>query len=716
MLYLVLQEILFMKLFLPAILLSTISLFGQLGLVYPKATQSNQTDTIWGKVVSDPYRWMENITSPEVATWLDEEKKLSEGYTKKNFELMKDYLVKYSYTNYKTINKQGKYYFSYAVSDASETASLYYKEHTYGNAILLFNPNFLDKKTPINIAGINLSADEKTLALALSKKGGDWETIRFLDMETKKLLDDTISFVKYSGLHWYKDGVFYVKYGVRDTKESFTGTTAGRTLFYHKLGTKQWEDVLVYRPSNTHGDFNFEVTPEEKYLILYKDTLINKTTTIQVSAVELHSRSKFDFKIFISVISKKYPGFNVLGELNGKLLVKSTFNAPSGAIYGYNPNEVNKKEILVPAYKEKLEHTEIVGNKLLTVYSSDSSSSAYIRDSTGKIISYLTTPTGYKFNRFSYSSSDNMLLCSFYSFYAPPTIYQYNLTTYKAEQLGETYLNHNIKDYITRKVYYYSKDSTLVPMYITHKKKLKLDGNNPTLLYGYGGFGISMNPSYDAAHIIFMQSGGVLATPCLRGGGDFPGWHEQGMKLKKQNTFDDFIAAAEYLIANKYTNPTKIAAMGGSNGGLLVGATMLQRPDLFRVVVSQAGLLDMIRFNLYNIGYLWEKEYGKVKDSISFVNLLKYSPVHNVKQGVNYPSTLLVASDNDDRVNPFHSFKFLAELQAKGSSTHPYLLYYEKDGGHSGSMVSENYTNTRTYIYCFIFKELGMEKKIEWGD
>jgi len=385
-------------------------------------------------------------------------------------------------------------------------------------------------------------------------------------------------------------------------------------------------------------------------------------------------------------------------------------------LFTYDAKGRNKRELLVGGLKEQLEFSKIIGTKILTVYSDDTSSYAIIRDSLGKMISFLKTPPGYRFNAggFSYSTTDNVLICSFFSFFSPSIMYQYNLNTYKAEPIGTTYVNFETRDFITKKIFYYSKDSTLIPMYLTHKKKLKLDGNNPTLLYGYGGFGISMEPFFDPANVAFMRNGGVLATPCLRGGGDFPDWHEEGMGLKKQNTFDDFIAAAEYLIANNYTNSNKLAAMGGSNGGLLVSAVMLQRPELFKAVVSQAGVLDMLRFHLYNVNYGNKVEYGDIKDSISFKNLLKYSPVHNVKQGVNYPATLLVASDNDDRVNPFHSFKFLAELQAKGSGAQPYLLYYEKGGGHSGSHVFEKRIETKAFVYSFIFKQLGMEKRIKY--
>ena len=705
-----------MRFFLFTILLISIRLFGQPTLVYPTPIQFYQTDTIWGTIVKDPYRWMEKINSVLTNIWLQAEKKLTDEYNQKTFSEMKEYLKKYSYIHFKPLVKQGKYYFSYHIIDAKKTHELYYQEYAETDPLPLFDPYDIDKSASTNIDGFALSANSKTLALILSKNGSDWKTIRFLDMKKHQLLNDTISFVKYTSVYWYKQGLFYVKYNVKNTNESFTGLIKGRTLYYHKLGTRQSEDIVVYKPHSLYKDFDFEVTPEGKYLILYNDTMIDKKNVQRVSQVKLNDSLQFNFKIFISVVPDKHIDFNVLGVLNEKLIVQSTIKAPTGAIFSYYPEYRNKREMLVKPYANQLDFSKMVGNRLLAVYSNDTSSYAIIMDSTGKMLSSLQTPEGYRYNldRFSYSSSDNILLCSFYSFFSPPTIYKFDLNTFKASALSTTYVQYRTKDYMTRKVYYYSKDSTLIPMYITHKKDFKPDGNSPALLYGYGGFGVSMEPFFSPSNLLFMKNGGVFATPCIRGGGDYPGWHEEGIGLKKQNSFDDFIAAAEYLIANKYTNPNKLAAMGGSNGGLLVGAVMLQKPELFKAVICEAGVLDMLRFHLYNIGYVWRAEYGDIRDSTEFKNLLKYSPVHNVKQDVNYPATLLVASDNDDRVNPFHSFKFMAELQAKGSGTQPYLFYYEKNGGHSGSVTSEKHIETEAYIYAFIFKQLGIEKRIKY--
>lgn len=695
------------------------NLLGQQALVYPKANTGNEVDTIWGRIVKDPYRWMENINSTETNEWLSAQKQLADRNRAKSFSTLQECITNYSYVQFKRLIKQGKYYFSFMIQATNNTASLYAQQFTYTEPILVLDPNVLDRKAATHIDNIELSHDNNTLGLSLSKNGSDWKTIRFLNMNNNKLLNDTINFVRevnnQNTMRWFMDGVFYVRYNVADIKESFSKTVKGQSLYYHKLGTKQSEDKLIYKPKNKTGSFEFDVTPEGKYLVLYKDTVIDKTQLFQVSYSVLKDDLSASFKTFISLIPTKgkWPTVNVLGELNGKLLVQSTFNVPTGAVFKYDINGINKKEMLITPFKNQLEFAKIVGNKIITVLSDDTSSFTLLWDSLGNRVHSLKTPSGYKFdkNHFSYSKTDNTLLLSFYSFFCPPTIYQYNVNTFKAEALGNTYIQFETKRFVTKKVYYYSKDSTLVPMYITYKGKIKLTGNNPVLLYGYGGFGISMEPFYDAANVVFMENGGVLATPGIRGGGEYMGWHEKGNRLNKQNSFDDFIAAAQYLITNKYTNPDRLAIMGGSNGGLLVGAVMLQRPDLFKAVVSQAGLFDMLRFHLYDLNYLNKGEYGSIKDSADFKNLIGYSPVQNVKEGIRYPATLLVASDNDNRVSPFHSFKFIAALQSVASGTEPFLLYYEKGGGHSGSAVFEKRMETSAYIYSFIFNQLGMKAR-----
>ncbi len=692
------------------------SSFGQKLCIYPLTEKDNVEDTLWHKVVADPYRWLEEIRSDKTKKWLKGQAIIRDKYASKLSANIVDHLTNYSIIKSKHITKQGKYYFSYHVYNVLESASLFYQIRPEEEAHLLFDPNSLDKSAVMHIDGITLSDDNKTLALILSKNGSDWKTIRFLDIEKRELLKDSINFVKYSPVYWSGNGVFFIKYDVKDVSESFTGLIKVKALQYHTIGTSQNEDISVYTPKNIMDDFHFEVTPEKKYLILSFSKLKNgksiKTFTLKI----LPLKQEDDFRDFIvSDIKDTY--FKIIGELNNKLLVESNLNARNGIIYKCDPGRLNALEKFIPQYKERLESAAIVNdNKIIVLYNGDKRSYASINDSSGIKLKSWTIPEGFCFSGMSYARGDSILLYYFDSFFNPSSVYKINLNTFEQTPLEKTIVPFSFKDLTTEIVYYFSKDSTMIPMYLTHKKNIKLNGNNPTILYGYGGFGISAQPFFDINNIPFLNSGGLFAVPKLRGGGDFPGWYEQGKRLKKQNTFDDFISAAEYLIREKYTNPEKIAAMGGSNGGLVVGACMTQRPDLFKVVVSQAGVLDMLRYHLYNIGYKYKNEFGNVNDSLDFENLLRYSPVQNIKKDINYPATLLVASDNDDRVNPFHSFKFISQLQTNGLSNNPYVLYYQENSGHNGSNIFDERMKTKAYVYSFIYKYLGIENKIYFED
>lgn len=686
-----------------------ISIFssGQKIYKYPETAKNEIEDTIWGKIVIDPYRWLEDIHSERTKDWLKAQEKVKNKCYGITYHPLSKYLSFYSHIDYKPIFKEGKYYFLYRYDSDNQTPSLYYQKDENKEPKFLLNPNSLDKSATTSIDGISISEDNKILALILARNSGDWKTIRFLDIDTKNLLDDSISFVKYSPIYWSGKGIFYMKYDVGDTHESFSGLIKGKSIFYHKIGTKQCSDIQIYRPENEYSDIDFEVTPKHQYLIIYHSRQKNNKQASIVSSMLLPIDTVQELKDFI-ISSEKGIYFDVLGEVSTGLLVRTNFKAINGAIYKYDPNKTNNGEVFIPQYKERLEYSKMIGDKILKIYNDDKQSFATICDSTGKDLTAWEIPEGYTFSRFSGTTNDSTALYSFNSFFSPASIYKINLNTFERSPLSKTYIWFNNKDLITEKIYYISKDSTRIPMYITHLKNIKLNGNNPTILYGYGGFGISMELFFSVPNIIFLKNGGVLATPCLRGGGDFPGWHEKGMRLNKQNTFDDFICAAEYLIANKYTNPGKIAAMGGSHGGLVVGACMVQRPELFKVVVSESGVFDMLRKETYNIGYISAEEYGTITDSLDFEVLYHYSPINNVKKGVNYPATLLVAYDNDDRVLPYNSFKFISELQSKGSDKNPYILYYQEKAGHSGSDVFAKKIETDAFIYSFIYKYLGL--------
>lgn len=657
---------------------------------------------------------MENISSDETAAWVEQEEAISRTYKMKNYGSLHDYIEEKSKIHYNPVVRKGAYYFTYRIAPEKSTPSLYYQKEVEDIPEELFDPNTLDKKALIRIEDASLSEKDEILALTMNKNGSDWKFIRFFDMKTKKLLPDTINLVKYGSVYWHKQGVFYTTYDVRNTNESLKGQIKGRAIYYHEIGTSQVQDKLVYKPANELKYFGYQVTQDGRHLILYKDTLIDKVWHKTVSTLELTTWPTTSFKTFLST-KKKEVYFEVVGNLNGRMIIRSNLNAPNGALFACNPNVANKLEVLIKAYRDRLDESRIVKDRIISIYSNDSASVLVISDSTGKILNGVNIPNGYKVNYISSTPDDKVVIYGFSSFFSPPSIYKLDVLLYKNEPLGKTYVYFSNRNILTKKVYYYSKDSTVIPMYLTYKKGIKLDGMNPVLLNGYGGFGIKTEPFFDIANILFINNGGVLAVPCIRGGGDFPGWHEAGLGLKKQNSFNDFIAAAEYLIKKKYTNPQKLASMGGSNGGLLVCAAMIQRPDLFKVVVSRAGVLDMLRFHLYNIGYYHAKEYGDIRDSADFNNLYSYSPVHNIKNEVNYPATLFVAGDNDDRVNPFHSFKLLAKLQSKGKSKNPYLLYYIKNAGHQGIGSSQQIVDTKTYTYSFIFKNLDMDRRMNFS-
>ena len=548
--------------------------------------------------------------------------------------------------------------------------------------------------------------------VSTSEKSDNLKTISNVWLAGDSDLSDNDYYNAY--FHWYKNGILYCKFDVKNKDESLKGLIKGYALFYHRIGTNQKDDILIYKPESEYSILDFNISEQKGYAIIKREFMNSGKKYYAISFSNLKDSLKFNFKDFI-ITTKEDLYFDVIGKLNGKFLVQTNYFAPNGAIYKYDPVGINRAEKFIPEYADQLQYSKIMGNKIISAYSTDSVSFGVIKDSTGKFLNIWRIPEGHSFTEFSGEENDSILIFGFHSFFSPATIYQMNVNTLEKKPLSSTLINFDINGLITRRVYYKSKDSTVIPMYLTYKNGIKLNGKNPVILYGYGGFGVSMEPFFSPANIIFFRNGGILATPCLRGGGDYPGWHEKGMRLNKQNTFDDFIAAAEFLISKKYTSSEKLAAMGGSNGGLLVGATMLQRPDLFKVVVSESGAFDMLRYHLYNIGYYYKDEFGNITDSLDFRNLRKYSPVQNVKSDVNYPATLLVASDNDDRVSPFHSFKFMAALQANGTTINPDVIYYEKNAGHSGSDAIEKRIETQAYIYAFIFKYLGIENKITYN-
>jgi prolyl oligopeptidase len=668
---------------------------------YPDASRLDISDTLWGRTIHDPYRWLENLESSETKAWLEAQDKLRHNFSGRSYKALLHYLRVYSWIDHNPVRKIGRYYFQSRIVDEYEASSVFYLTSYEGDFRLLLNPSKEWPGRGFSVDGLTLSRDDRFAAIALSENAGDWKTIRFMEIENQRLLPDSLIHVKYSPLYWWNDGVFYATYDVEDQAASFQGQIGGRRLYYHKLGSPQSEDVFVYSSDNDYDYFSFRLSDEGGFLIVSHRGRTEAQGFTHISVMPLAGDSLSAFRDFIiSRGSGTY--FRVLGEYNGKLLVRSNLNAPTGMIYLYDPAMVNQAEVFLPPRRDQLEFAQKIGDKIILVYLSGNQSYAMINDLQGNNLTAWRIPEGYRFSGFSGSTSDSIAIYTFRSFFSPPSYYKLNLNTLKREMLSETRTLFPTSDLITERVYYFSKDSTLIPMDLTYKKGMRQNGKNPVLLYGYGGFGISMEPFFSVANIIFIRNGGILATPGIRGGGEYPGWHEQGMRLNKQNTIDDFIAAANFLTKQDYTNPSRLAAMGGSHGGFVVAAAMMQRPDLFGVVVSSAGVLDLLRYHLFNIGYVYRQEFGNVSDSLDFENLLRLSPLHNIRESVDYPATLFVAGGNDDRVLPFHSFKTLAALQSKTAGNKPHILYYDEKAGHSGSHIPRQSLEESAFVYSLI--------------
>jgi len=693
---------------LPLLLLCYHGLKAQQGMQYPATQKESRHDTLWEQVVADPYRWMEDIQSPAVEQWVAAQEKLTQRNSRwKDSKLAT--VSKLSQVNYKPLIRQGGFFFFYSYTREGETPSLYVQTGEQQKPILLFNPNNTLVGNHISISDFVLSPNCQAVALILSSNGSDWKTVRFLGMAKRKLLADELRFVKYSSIAWHGNGVFYARYPVDSTAQAFTGNINGRALYYHRLGTEQSEDMLVFQPADTNDFFSFEViSGREEQLVVYHTQKDSTGVKNMVSAATLSDSLTINLKPFLAIPDSRYQ-FEVVGSLHDSLMVFTNLLAPNGQVVLFSKDQINDGRRLIPEQNSFLTQVKLLNGKLVCLYNDRQREQFTIYSLSGEALSKWTIPEGFSITDLTGSATDSLAVYSFHSYYTPPTVYQLNLNTFARKPMGKTIIGYNHKLFKTLLLTYRSKDSTEIPIYVTYRKGTVLNGNNPLLLYGYGGFGISTKPFYDPLHMAFLLDGGILAVPVIRGGGDFPGWHDAGRRLNKQKSIDDFIAAAEYLIASGFTNPSRLAIMGGSNGGLVVGAAITQRPELFKTAVAESGVFDMLRYHRYNIGYSYLSEYGSVTDSTDFRNLLSYSPVQNVKPSVHDPSVLLIASDNDDRVSPFHSFKFLAELQEKGDKGNSYLLYFQRNSGHSGSEVFKTELEKRAFVVGWIERMVGMK-------
>jgi prolyl oligopeptidase len=678
---------------------------------YPPARKADQVDDYHGVKVADPYRWLEDLDSEETRKWVEAQNKLSFGFLDSipARATVKDRLTKlWNYEKYGIPSREGNRYFYTRNSGLQNQAVLYTVTSLDAQPQMVLDPNTLSTDGTVALSGTEVSPDGKLLAYSLSASGSDWQEWKVREVATNKDLSDHLKWVKFSDVSWTPDGkgFFYSRYD-EPKGDTLKAVNYFQKVYFHKLGTPQSEDVLVYeRPDQKDWLFGGSVTDDGNYLII----TVFQGTDVKTRAYYKDLRNK-DAAV-VKLLDEFDAAYYFVGNEGSRFWFQTDLESPRGKILEIdtkNPARSNWK-VVVPEAKETLQSVSFVNNQFILNYLKDAYTQVKIYDTTGKLVNEVAFPGIGTAAGFAGKATDKETFYAFTGFTMPTTIYRYDMVTGKSTIFRQPKVDFNPADYETKQVFYTSKDGTKVPMFITHKKGLKLDGNNPTYLYAYGGFNISLSPGFSVSNLVWMEMGGVYAQPNLRGGGEYgEEWHQGGMKLKKQNVFDDFIAAAEWLIANKYTSTPKLAIGGGSNGGLLVGAVMTQRPDLFGAALPAVGVMDMLRFQKFTIGWAWVSDYGSSENPAEFKALHAYSPLHNIKPGTSYPPTMITTADHDDRVWPGHSFKFAAALQAAQAGDAPILIRIETKAGHGAGKPTSKIIEEAADRWAFLVKIFGMK-------
>ena len=681
-------------------------------LQYPQTQRSDHKDVYFGTEVADPYRWLEDDNSQETAEWVSAQNTLTNDYLSKiKFrEPLKQRLEQI--WNYPKIGvpfkKGGRYYF-FKNDGLQNQSVLYVQDNLESEPRILLDPNTFTADGTIALAGISPSPDGRYFAYSISRGGSDWNEILVMDLTNGSMLQDTVKWVKFSGISWFGNGFYYSAYDAPAEGQALSGSNEFHKIKYHQLGASVSDDVVIFEDkANPKRNFYGFVTDDSKFLVVSESQ--------STSGNALYVKSLDDPKSAFVKIADGYDfDYSVIDHLNGNLLVLTTFNAPMKQLVLIDPANPSFENwtVIIPEAPQVLESVSLAGDFIYAEYLEDANNKGYFFDYTGRKIKQLELPTLGTISGFSGDKGDNVAFYGFTSFTFPSSVYQLNLKTSESSVYAASQVSFDPVAFETEQIFFESKDGTKVPMFIVYKKGMKKNGNNPLLLYGYGGFDVSLTPSFSVSRLPFLEQGGIYVSVNLRGGGEYgKKWHEAGQKLNKQNVFDDFISAAEYLIANKYTKPEKIAVMGGSNGGLLVGAVMTQRPDLFKVAIPIVGVLDMLRYQNFTIGWAWSGDYGRSDDNEEmFRYLYNYSPLHNIKQGVSYPATLAITADHDDRVVPAHTFKFMSELQHKQTGKNPVLVRIETKAGHGAGKPTSKMIEENADMYSFIMKNLGMKPK-----
>ncbi|MBN9120424.1 MAG: S9 family peptidase [Planctomycetes bacterium] len=705
---------------LAAVLVSTTHAEEPKKLKYPDTKRGDVVDDYHGTKVADPYRWLEDDVrkSKDVAAWVEAENKVTFGFLEsipQREPIKKRITDLWNYEKISAPSKHHNRYFFFKNDGLQNQSVLYVQDSLDGEAKMLMDPNAWTKDGTVALAGLAVSDDAKFIAYGTAEAGSDWNVWKVLDVATGKALADELKWVKFSDASWTKDGkgFYYSRFPEPKSGAAFQDLNVDMKLYYHKMGAPQSEDRLVYeRPDNPKWTIGGGVTEDGKYLIVS----IGDGTTSRKVRIAYQDLGDASGKI-VELIDNHENKFNFLGNDGGVFYFQTDYNAPKYQIVAIdtkNPDKKNWKTIIAEA-KEVLESVDLVGNRFICTYLKDAKSLVKVYEVDGKFVRDVDLPGIGTASGFNGKRTDTETFYTFSSFATPTRIYRYDPATGESRLIREAKVKFSPDDYEVKQVFYASKDGTKVPMFIAHKKGLKLDGTNPTLLYGYGGFNISLTPGFSVSRLQWMEMGGVLAVANLRGGGEYgDAWHRAGTKLQKQNVFDDFIAAAEYLIAEKYTSNKKLAIQGGSNGGLLVGACMTQRPDLYGACLPAVGVMDMLRFQKFTAGRFWVDDYGSSDNSAEFNALYKFSPYHVLlKNGPKaYPPTMVTTADTDDRVVPGHSFKFAAALQANNSGPNPTLIRIETKAGHGAGKPTTKVIEEVADQWAFLVKTLDFKPTI----
>jgi prolyl oligopeptidase len=682
-------------------------------LQYPESHKVDTVDDYNGIKVADPFRWLEDENSEETKQWVQQQNKVTSSYLagipfRGNVKNRLEEL--WNYPRFGTPVKKGVYYYFFKNNGLQNQSVVYRQKGIYGTPEVFFDPNKLSTDGTVALSNWSYSKSAKYIAYTIAMSGSDWQVAYVLDIKTRKQLPDSINWIKFSELSWKGDeGFYYSRYPEPEEKSKLIKQNQFHQVWYHKLGALQSDDVLIFEDKeHPLRNVNASVTEDNRFLII---EMSEGTDGNEIWVKNLRNSNEKKFSLLI-------PGFKtnpvIISNVGDELLVRTNEDAPNYKVVMIDPKNPSKENwiTIIPEKEESLQGVGKAGGYLFATYLKDAATKVSQYSYDGKFIRDIKLPGIGSAGGFNGEFKDREFFYSFSSFNYPPTIFRYDILSGKSSLFSKTEVKFDVKQFETKQVFFTSHDGTKIPMFLTYRKGIKQDGSNPVLIYGYGGFNIPLTPGFSISNAFFMEQGGIYALVNLRGGSEYgEKWHTSGMLEKKQNVFDDFIGAAEYLIKENYTNSQKIAIRGGSNGGLLVGAAITQRPDLFKVAIPQVGVMDMLRYHKFTIGWAWAVEYGRSDNPKDFPFLYKYSPLHNFKKGTHYPATLITTADHDDRVVPAHSFKFAAAMQEAQSGENPVLIRIETKAGHGAGKPTSKQIEEAADIWSFVMYNLGMTFK-----